>query len=525
VNTRSLSFRLVAWYASLLALVFLLLGAVTFGAVANYLQVNLRENQTRRARQIADTLIRNLSESGEPALAAAVEALYAPEANDRFIRITRGAAGTPLGAAAGAGADRGAGEVLFQSGEPRDRAFDPAGVPPLRAMPRTDSWRKVELPDGAALMIAAVADRAANGTRYVVEVGAPTAPIDATITRLLVVLGAGFPLAMLLAVAGGFFLVRRALAPVDRIAQKAEAITQHSLSERLPVAETGDEIERLSVSLNLMISRLEEAVQSSKRFVADASHELRTPLTVLRGELESLTAAREVSPRMRETLGSLLEEVDRLAAVVEGLLALSRLDAGEARSEWERFDLAELVTTTADQISLLAEDRDITVGCEAPRPVFVEGNRARMKQVVVNLLDNAIKYTPQGGSVRLRVGRDEAQAIFEVADSGIGIPPDALPHVFERFFRVERSRTREQGGAGLGLSIVKSICTAHGASVEVHSSPEQGSCFRIRIPLAGPEPEPSHRPPPTSGAAISPEDPTNRPALRLAGQRALHGGR
>ncbi len=524
MNTRSLSFRLVTWYASLLALVFLLLGAVTFAAVANYLQVNLRENQTRRARQIADTLLKNLSESGEPALAASVEALYAPEANDRFIRITRGSAGTDAGAGTRVRPRAGAGEVLFQSGEPRDRGFDPAGVPPLPAIPRTDSWRKVQLPGGAALMIAAVGDRAPNGKRYVVEVGASTAPIDATIARLLVVLGAGFPVAMLLAVAGGFFLVRRALAPVDRIAQKAEAITQHSLSERLPVAESGDEIERLSISLNLMISRLEEAVQSSKRFVADASHELRTPLTVLRGELESLMAGRELAPRMRETLGSLLEEVDRLAGVVEGLLALSRLDAGEARSEWVRFDLAELVTTTADQISLLAEDKDITVACEAPRPVIVEGNRSRMKQVVVNLLDNAIKYTPPGGSVRLRVRREEAQAVFEVADSGIGIPSDALPHVFERFFRVERSRTREQGGAGLGLSIVKSICTAHGASVQVESSAERGSCFRIGLPLAGPELEPSQRTS-TSIDTSTADNPASRPAPRLATQRTSQGGR
>jgi len=500
VNTRSLSFRLVTWYASLLAILFLLLGTVTFASVANYLQVNLRENQTRRARQIADTLLRNLSGAGEPMLATSVETLYAPEANDRFIRITRDGAA-----------------VLFQSGEPRDHGFDPARVTPLTARPVADSWRKVQMPDGAALMIAAVDHRAASGTRYLVEVGASTAPIDATITRLLIVLGAGFPIAVLLAVTGGFFLVRRALDPVDRIAQTAEAITQHNLSERLPVAESGDEIERLSISLNHMINRLEEAVQSSKRFVADASHELRTPLTVMRGELESLMAGREFAPRIRETLGSMLEEVDRLGAVVEGLLALSRLDAGEARSEWVRFDLGELVSNTADQMSLLAEDKDIRVSCDAPRQVYIDGDRSRMKQLVVNLLDNAIKYTGNGGTVRLRVGREDGQALFEVSDTGIGIPRDALPHVFERFFRVERSRTREQGGAGLGLSIVKSISAAHGASVDVQSSPEQGSRFSIRLPLASPEPE--------ANMHASSDDSTSRPALRLATQSPLHGER
>lgn len=512
MNTRSLSFRLVTWYASLLAILFLLLGTVTFAAVANYLQVNLRENQARRAQQIADTLLRNLSVAGESSLASSVETLYAPEANDRFMRITRA---RPAARAT----------VLFRSGEPRDHGFDPAMVPPLGALPEGDSWRKVQLPDGAALMIAAVTHRAASGARYIVEVGASTAPIDATIKRLLIVLGAGFPVAMLLAVAGGFFLVRRALAPVDRIAQKAEEITQHSLSERLPLAESGDEIERLSVSLNHMINRLEEAVQSSKRFVADASHELRTPLTVMRGEIESLMAGRELAPRIRETLGSLLEEVDRLAAVVEGLLALSRLDAGEARSEWVRFDLGELVANTADQMSLLAEDKDIAVSCDAAPQVCIDGDRARMKQLVVNLLDNAIKYTPNGGLVRLRVGREEGQAIFEVSDSGIGIPQEALPHVFERFFRVERSRTREQGGAGLGLSIVKSICAAHGASVEVQSSPERGSRFRIRLPLAGSEPERRHRDSTTDANMIATDHSTSRPALRLATQPPQYGDR
>jgi heavy metal sensor kinase len=476
VNTRSLSFRLVTWYAGLLTLVFVLLGAITFAAVANDLESNARANQTRRARQIADTLLQGISPSGEGELAASVEKLYAPAANDRFIRITR--------------AD---GRVLYQSGAPRDRSFT-ADVPPLDAFPAQASWRKVHLPSGTSLVVATVSHRAADGTRYGVEVGTSTAPVDAALARLLVVLATGLPITVLLAVAGGFFLVRRSLEPVERIARKAEAITQHSLSERLPVTQTGDELERLSISLNHMISRLEEAVQGSKRLVADASHELRTPLTVLRGELEGMMDDAELTPGMREMLGSMLEEVERLAAVVDGLLALSRLDAGEGRSGWVKFDLAELVATTADQMSLLAEDKGIVVACEAPRSVSVSGDRARLKQVVVNLLDNAIKYTPNGGTVRLKVASRDGEALFEVTDTGIGIPREALPHVFERFFRVERSRSREQGGAGLGLSIVKSICAAHGATVEVQSSPEQGSRFLMRLPLALSTPEQPREP-------------------------------
>jgi signal transduction histidine kinase len=234
-----------------------------------------------------------------------------------------------------------------------------------------------------------------------------------------------------------------------------------------------------------MISRLEDAIRGSKQFVADASHELRTPLTVMRGELESLAQDGQLRRETRETLGSVLEEVERLAEIVESLFALSRLDAGEAHAEWLRFDLAELAATTAEQMSLLATDKNVSVVCDSGSAVTVEGDRARLKQVIVNLLDNAIKYTPSGGRVRLSVRREGDFAILDVADDGIGIPAEALPHVFKRFYRVDVSRSREQGGAGLGLAIVKSICAAHGAEVEVLSAPGKGSTFRVRQPLAG----------------------------------------
>jgi signal transduction histidine kinase len=279
-------------------------------------------------------------------------------------------------------------------------------------------------------------------------------------------------------------LVRRALDPVERIAHKAEEITQHNLSERLPLVQSGDELERLSVSLNHMISRLQAAIDGSKQFVADASHELRTPLTVMRGELESLAQESGLARETRETLGSVLEEVERLAEIVDSLFALSRLEAGEAAAQWQRFDLAGLAGITAEQMSLLATDKNVSVACDSTRGVMVEGDPARLKQVIVNLLDNAIKYTPAGGRVRLTVRREQGFAVLEVADDGIGIPPEALPHVFKRFFRVDGSRSREQGGAGLGLAIVKAICSAHGADIEVSSTPGRGSTFRLRQPLA-----------------------------------------
>jgi signal transduction histidine kinase len=187
---------------------------------------------------------------------------------------------------------------------------------------------------------------------------------------------------------------------------------------------------------------------------------------------------------VQETAASVLEEVQRLARIVEGLFAVSRLDAGEAQQQWLPFDLAELAASTAEQMCLLAEDKGISIATSAPLAVMVEGDRARVKQVVVNLLDNAIKYTPSGGNVRLTINTMDNKAVLEVEDNGIGIPPQAKAHIFERFFRVEKARSREQGGAGLGLSIAKSICTAHGGRITFQSTEGAGSCFKVELPPA-----------------------------------------
>jgi heavy metal sensor kinase len=447
--------------------VFLLLAGLMFVGLKRYLEANLAETQRRRAQQIADTLLANVTQTSEAAIGREINSLYAPEINDRFIRVSR-----PDGS------------VLYASNPPADQSFDPTGLPPLSVPPPGESMRKQKLADNKTLLIAALNSPSANGVRYVVEVGAPMTPVEAMLHQFMVLLAIGLPVAVLAAIGGGYLLVGRALAPVDQLARKAEQITQHNLGERLPVARNAEELERLSLSLNLMIGRLEDALLNSKRFVADASHELRTPLTAMRAELESHASDIRQKPELRETLGSLLEEVERLTRIVEQLFALSRLDAGEARTEWVQFDLAELAVTTAGQMSLLAEDKGITVTCDAKQRVMVDGDRARLKQVVVNLLDNAIKYTPAKGVIHLRVASANSHAVLEVLDNGIGIPADALPHVFDRFFRVDKARTRDPGGAGLGLAIVKSISTAHGAQVEVESGNRGGSCFRVKFPIA-----------------------------------------
>jgi heavy metal sensor kinase len=465
LNMSSIRFRLTAWYAGLLTVVSVLFAALLLQRLQSYLEDNALATQARRARQIASTLLVRMEPATEPSVVAEVKALYSPELSDRFIRITR--------------AD---GSVLYRSGEPSDRSFLPDEVAALPAPVLSQLRSKQRQPDGRALLIAAARTSDGGYGRYTIEVGVSTASIAALLQRMLWLTAVGLPLIIVVAVSGGYVLVKRTLAPVERIASKAELITHHNLAERLPVARTGDELERLATSLNRMIIRLDDAFQQSKRFVADASHELRTPLTVLRSELESLAQNPLGASDQYERLGSLLQPVERLSKTVERLFALSRLDAGEAQTEWIEIDLGELVATTVDQMLLLAADKAITVTCEARERMVINGDRSRLKQVVVNLLDNAIKYTPANGAVHLRVTALEGHVVLTVDDNGIGIPAAALPHVFERFYRVDATRSDDTGGAGLGLAIVKTICDAHGAAVRVMSEIGRGSSFHVTFP-------------------------------------------
>ncbi len=466
MNTRSIRFRLGAWHAVLLTAVFAVLGGLLYATVREYLDDTLLETQARRARQIAGTLLAGAQGTGEAYVVREIKALYEPELSDRFIRVTR--------------AD---GSVLYVSGPPNDQGFDPARIPAASSS-GSEFTRLERLGDGRSVLIAAFRVAATGGGTYLVEVGTSGEPVDRLARHILALLALAIPVVVAVAAAGGYLVARQALRPVEQIARKAEIITQHNLSERLPVARTGDELERLSTALNHMITRLDDAFGNSKRFVADASHELRTPLTVIQGELENLASDPLLPAEIRDRVGSTLEEVERLGKIVQKLFALSRLDAGEAQEEWLRLDLSALAAATSDQMLLLAEDRNIKVTRDAGEAVHVMGDRARLKQVVVNLLDNAFKYTPQGGSVRLRVYRESGHGVLEVADTGVGIPPEAVPLVFERFYRVDRERSAGEGGAGLGLAIVRSICAAHGGRVDVESVVGSGSRFRVVLPLA-----------------------------------------
>jgi heavy metal sensor kinase len=460
VNTRSLKFRLVAWYAGWLAVLYVVFGIFMYASLRQHLTEALRHALSRRARQVTELAQRSIDLQ---ALGPEIRSHFAPEANHRLTRVTLD------------------GRVIYVSGPPSDHSFDPKAVPVIAAT-EGESFAHRTSTDGRGLLIVAISTPAKNGN-LLVEEGEAELPLQNTLHAWLVGLVLGLAVLITVAVGGGYFLVQRALAPVDRITQSAERISSRNLAERLPVSDTGDELERLSLALNHMIHRLEESFGHTQRFLADASHELRTPLTMLRAEIEAVIG-RIGKSDIDERTRSALEEVDRLRNIVEGLFALSRLDAGEALECRTPFDLGELAVSTTDQICLLAQDKDVALICKTDRNVIVDGDRARLKQVLVNLLDNAIKFTPTGGKIELRVVARQRRAVIEVEDTGIGIPTDALPRVFDRFFRVDRARSRALGGSGLGLSIVKSICAAHHADVYVDSTEGKGARFTVELPLA-----------------------------------------
>jgi heavy metal sensor kinase len=318
----------------------------------------------------------------------------------------------------------------------------------------------------------------------VVQAATSLASIDQELAALLTVLLFSGPLALVCALVGGYLLARKALAPVDRMVQTAEEITATRLDRRIDVTKTDDELGRLARTLNGMIARLERSFDEVRRFTADAAHELRTPIAVLRNEAEVTLRMPREPDHYRRVLEDQLEELERLSRLAERLLFLCREDAGLVPMSRELVQLDAVVTDVVEHMRVVAEEGAVRLEADRIAPCRVKGDEDQLRRLLFNLLDNAIKFTPPEGKVAIETACADARVRISVADSGIGIPAEHLPHVFKRFYRVDAARGREVGGTGLGLAIARSIALAHEGSIEIESTDGQGTLVTLTLPAA-----------------------------------------
>ncbi len=317
--------------------------------------------------------------------------------------------------------------------------------------------------------------------------GASTAGLVLGPRRLLTAMLLTAPLIIGLSVLIGHFLVGRTLEPVNTIVDEVEAITDgRSLHRRLAEPHSHDELARLGGTLNAMLSRLEGSFASLRRFTADASHELKTPLTVLRSGIERAITHPKAPPEVMEVLEETLVEVNRMTELVDALLTLARADEGRAPLHLEPVQLQEVLGEVSETAGILGEQADVAVSVHVPdQPITLAVDRSRIRQLLMNLLTNAIKYTPQGGQVAIDCSRADAHVVLSVRDTGVGIAPGDLPHIFDRFWRADqaRSRTGNRPGVGLGLAISKWIAEAHGGTITVQSRAGRGTTFTVTLPI------------------------------------------
>jgi heavy metal sensor kinase len=313
------------------------------------------------------------------------------------------------------------------------------------------------------------------------QVGRDLEPLQETLARLRTLLFISEPILALLAALAGYWLAGRTLAPIESIRAQAASISARDLSRRLRLTLPDDEVGRLARTFNDMLARLDESFRRQRRFTADASHELRTPLAVIRGEVDVTLEQPRTPAEYEESLRSIGAEAERMSRLANELLLLARGDADELPLEQEEVDLADLLTILAEQIQGEARAANVTLATELPASLLVWGDRDRLLQLFINLLENAFTYAPDS-RVTIQGRMDGDSVIMAVTDTGPGIPSAHLPHLFERFYRADKARSRANGGSGLGLAIAQEIVHAHGGTLDANSQVGQGTTFTVRLP-------------------------------------------
>jgi heavy metal sensor kinase len=323
---------------------------------------------------------------------------------------------------------------------------------------------------------------AAKTDKMKILIGYPFDEISSILNELFFVLVMIIPISFLVAIIIGWYLARRSLKPVDQIARTAREISSFNLNKRIPPNEIDDEIGRLITTFNEMIDRLQISFEQIKQFSGNASHELRTPLTILRGEIEVALKSNKTNEENINTLNSLLDEVIRMSSIIDSLFTLTKSDLGQVEFIPEEIQLDNLVMEIYEDSEHLTKKKNITVLLNRLDEAKILGDKIKLRQLFFNIIDNAIKYNHENGSVEITLTKEKNFANVAISDTGIGVPKESLSKIFERFYRVDKARSREAGGSGLGLSLAKWIVDLHKGSINVKSEHGKGATFTVRLP-------------------------------------------
>jgi heavy metal sensor kinase len=457
---RSIRLRLTLWYVLLLALILAAFSAGIYLTLRRSLSSNLNDSLENRANVLLGVV---WYEDGRPTLERFVP-IAGRETDEQFVRLYDAA-----------------GAVSFDSAGSDMDAPDIGNAAVQDALDGRASMQTVNVED-ETLRARIVPIEQGGRVTGVLVVGLTEDDIAETLRSLLVILAVAYPATLLLASTGGVFLAGRALSPIDRITRLAQRISAEDLSQRLDLAPADDEVGRLARTFNDMIARLDAAFRRQRQFTADASHELRTPLTAVKGQVEVALSRPRDAVAYRHVLQGVNEEADRLIRLVGSLLTLARADAREIAIAAEPVDVGELIASAVEQVRPAAQERGVIVGLESGDQLVLQADQDLLLQLLLNLLDNALKHTERGGTVSAGWSGDGASARLWVRDTGAGIAAEHHERIFERFYRVDKARSREAGGAGLGLSISRWIAGVHGGTISVESAPGRGATFSVVLP-------------------------------------------
>lgn len=457
----SVRVRLTLWYAGVLALSLIAFAIVIYYATSNIFHERQDESLRSTAQTVASAYVEELGEVHSPSMAGQVVLAEITFPN-RYVQVTD-STGKPLASSS----NRSSSIVTIP--------------PPVVASARAQGFSHANI-NGLRVAIVPLSSDTTLGYATVAE---PLSVVEDGLAELRRDLFAGALLVLLLASGGGYFLARKSLAPIASMNSQTQRISAENLSARLDVTNSRDELGRLTATINDLLARLENSFKEQQRFIADASHELRTPLAVLRGETEVALGKTRSVEEYQQSLSLIQDEAESLSRIVEDLFILARQPINtRAALNKERVSLSNAVSDCARAAQVLAVRKGVRLKLENDSPpIALNGDEELIKRMILNLLDNAVKYTPAGGEISLTLARQNGNAEIVVRDTGIGIPETDQPRVFDRFFRVDKARARALGGAGLGLSIAQWIVEVHGGEIGVASEPGEGSTFTVLLPL------------------------------------------